>query len=505
MISQKQELQLQQRLSPRQILLMRLLQIPVIALKQRIEQELEENPALELTDEDTNREDEETVLDTNEETEYDSVADTETETDNPIEEFNEEPINLYDYFEDDDTGNEYSPSLSNNINKDEDTPNRNERYISNESFQESLVAQLGMFDLSKEDAKITTFLIGNIDESGYLSHTEENMMNYLLFNTNTVTTAEHIKELIVQVIQKFDPPGIGARDLRECLLLQLQRMGTNTEDCILAKKIVEKYFSEFTKKHFDRIKRGLLCSDEQFSAAIACLLKLNPKPGSSFSSDNDTHGIVPDFIIRVNDKTQQLELSLQRMYLPELRVGKRYQRLYKDLQQKKAISQVERKEAILFVRQKVNAAKWFIEALTQREQTLYRTMYAIMNYQKDFFHTGDEMVLKPMVSKDIATEIGIDISTVSRVVRLKHVLTPYGVYPLKFFFSESMTKNTGEEVSSREIKKIISDTVKDEDKNLPLTDLVLCTMLNEKGYNIARRTVAKYREQLGIPVARLRK
>jgi RNA polymerase sigma-54 factor len=332
------------------------------------------------------------------------------------------------------------------------------------------------------------------------------MVNDILFNMNIVTTATHLNELIINVVQKFDPSGTGARDLRECLLIQLNRLSDKDRpDIVLAKRIIEKYFPEFTKKHFEKIKKSLACSKQEFDAAIACLLKLNPKPGSEFSYSEDINYIIPDFIITLNEKTQKLELALQGLHMPELRIGRMYQDLYRELQNKKTISNTERKEALQFVKQKVSAARWFIEALSQREQTLFKTMEAIMNYQKEFFLTGDEMMLKPMVSKDIATEIGIDISTVSRVVRLKYVLTPYGVYPLKFFFSESMTKDDGEEVSSHEIKKIISDIILDEDKNNPFTDLMLCSILNNKGYNIARRTVAKYREQLGISVARLRK
>jgi RNA polymerase sigma-54 factor len=332
------------------------------------------------------------------------------------------------------------------------------------------------------------------------------MANDLLFNMNITTTAEHIDKLITGVIQKLDPPGIGARDLRECLLIQLERMDGEEEDVdvMQAIQIIDKHFVEFTKKHFEKIKRSLSCTDEEFDAAIALLLKLNPKPGLDFSSMEDSNFIVPDFIVTVNDKTQQLELTLQGINMPELRVGKMYQGLYKELQNKKAISDEERRKAMIFVKQKVTAARWFIEALSQREQTLYKTMTAIMNYQKDFFLTGDEMMLRPMVSKDIAAEIGMDLSTVSRVVRLKHVLTPYGVYPLKFFFSESMIKD-GEEVSSHEIKSLVIDIIAGEDKSNPYTDLKICRILNKQGYNIARRTVAKYREQLAIPVARLRK
>ncbi|MDR0368650.1 MAG: RNA polymerase factor sigma-54 [Bacteroidales bacterium] len=509
MISQKQEMQLQQKLSPRQILLMRLLQIPVASLEQRIEQELEENPALELTEDEEANNEEAAFDNDNEQDDYPSIesegAEGKEEEANGEEFSNEPEINMDDYFADDYENFDYIPSAS-HANKDEEQLNRDSMYVSHESFQESLLAQLGMFDLSEEDEAIAVFLIGNIDESGYMSRSEKNMVNDLLFNMNISTTEERLNQLIVDVVQKFDPPGIGARTLQECLSIQLERaVDKDQPEVMLAKRIVDKYFNEFTKKHFERIRKGLSCSDSQFEAALARLLKLSPKPGSIFSSVEDINYIVPDFVVSVNEKTQQLELSLQGVNLPELRVGKMYQSLYKELQSKKAISNAERKEAMNFVKQKVNAARWFIEALSQREQTLYKTMDAIMNYQRDFFLSGDEMTLKPMVTKDIATEIEMDISTVSRVVRLKHVLTPYGVYPLKFFFSESMTKDDGEEVSSHEIKKIILDTVEAESKNEPFTDLELCNILNEKGYNIARRTVAKYREQLGIPVARLRK
>jgi RNA polymerase sigma-54 factor len=513
MISQKQELQLHQRLAPRQILLMRLLQIPLVSLEQRIEQELEENPALELVEEEKVNNNEENRLDDNNEDDEYALNDENAPDDLDSQEvFNKETdMNMDDYYAEDYGDMNYAPS-SHNANKDEEYPNKDEMYVSHESFQESLLTQLGMFNLSEEDVKIAGFLIGNIDDTGYLSRSETNMINDLLFNMNITTTEEHLNKLITQVIHKFDPPGIGARDLRECLLIQLERMNKEQEEegqleiqeILLATQIIDKYFTEFTKKHFDKIKKNLECTDQEFHAAISILLRLNPKPGMVFSPHENNY-ILPDFIVSINEKTQQLELDLHHVNIPELRVGKIYQGLYKELQNKKSISDEERREAMTFVKQKVNAARWFIEALSQREQTLYKTMSAIMKHQKEFFLTGDEMTLKPMVSKDIASEIGMDISTVSRVVRLKHVLTPYGVYPLKFFFSESMTKDTGEEVSSHEIKKLISDTIRSENKKYPYTDLMLCNILNDKGYKIARRTVAKYREQLGISVARLRK
>ena len=503
-LSQTQELQIkiQQKLSPRQILLTRLLQIPTVSLEQRIEQEIEENPALEFADDeentpenemDNNPDDEPLIEESNinadEETYEDLRADAE--------------INFDDYFSEDYENYDYTPTVA----KDSEEPNFREIvHSSGESFQESLFAQLGMFELSEEDIKIATFLVGSIDESGYLTRSCEDMKNDLLFSANINTTVEHLEEIIVNVIHKLEPAGTGARDLRECLLLQLKRFAeTKNEAELRATAIIENHFLTFTKKRFDQIKKALSCSDKQFQDAMAVLLKLNPKPGANFSTTDDSTYIIPDFIITINDKTQQLELALQSSNLPELRVGKAYQRLYKELQSKTAITDKDRRDALDFVKQKVNAAKWFIDALSQREHTLYKTMEAIINYQKEFFLTGDEMVLKPMVLKDIASQIEMDISTVSRVVRLKHALTPYGVYPLKFFFSESMMRDDGEEVSVYEVKKIITDTLALEGKNGMLTDTALCDKLNEMGYNIARRTVAKYREQLGFSVARLRK
>jgi len=506
-LSQTQELQIkiQQKLSPRQILLTRLLQIPTVSLEQRIEQEIEENPALEFADDEENTPENEMENNPDDEPlieESNINADEEIEV--PYEELRENAeINFDDYFSEDYENYDYTPTVAKD---NEESYFREIIHSSGESFQESLFSQLGMFELSEEDIKIATFLVGSIDESGYLTRSCEDMKNDLLFSANINTTVEHLEEIIVNVIHKLEPAGTGARDLRECLLLQLKRFAeTKNEAELRATAIVENHFLTFTKKRFDHIKKALSCSEKQFQDAMAVLLKLNPKPGANFSTTDDSTYIIPDFIITINDKTQQLELALQSSNLPELRVGKAYQRLYKELQSNKAITDKDRKDAIDFVKQKVNAAKWFIDALSQREHTLYKTMKAIINYQKEFFLTGDEMVLKPMVLKDIASQIDMDISTVSRVVRLKHALTPYGVYPLKFFFSESMMRDDGEEVSVYEVKKIIIDTIALEGKNGMLTDTALCDKLNEMGYNIARRTVAKYREQLGFSVARLRK
>ena len=509
-LSQTEELQLQlqQKLSPRQILLTKLLQIPVISLEQRIEQEIEENPALEFADDEDSSEDEMDNISSDEpliqDLSEESSNFSDEESDAAYEDlYTDTEINFDDYFRDDYESADYRPAAA----KDgEENYYRDAIHSSSESFQESLFSQLGMFELSEENQKIAVFLIGSIDESGYLTRSCEDMKNDLLFSANIDTTVEHLEKIITNIVHKLEPPGVGARNLQECLTIQLKRLADGKNQAItLAYRIMERYFLEFTKKHFKRIKKSLSCSDEQFEQAVSVLLKLNPKPGANFSSTEDSGYIVPDFIVSVNEKTQQLELALQSSSFPELRVGKNYQRLYKELQNKTSITDKDRKEAMDFVKQKVNAAKWFIDALSQRDQTLYKTMDTIIDYQKDFFLSGDEMTLKPMVLKDIANQIDMDISTVSRVVRLKHVLTPYGVYPLKFFFSESMMRDDGEEVSAYEIKNIIMGTIATEDKKEPLTDSALCDILNEMGYYIARRTVAKYREHLGLPVARLRK
>ena len=499
-------IQMQQKLSPRQILLTRLLQIPLDALEQRIEQEIEENPALEFADDEDGEEKE---MDSLSQERMDETAEEPSHTDNEEPDDNHDDLqedaesSFDDYFGEDYESEDYMPSAS----KDEEkNVSWDVFHSSNESFQENLFAQLGMFDLSEEDRKIAAFLIGSIDESGYLTRSCHDIKNDLLFSANIEATVEHLEEIINSVVHKLDPAGVGARNLKECLLLQLKRLANQKDKTVmLARRIIERQFVNFAKKHFEQIKISLACSDEQFEQALAVLLKLNPKPGASFSTTSDSNHIVPDFIVSVNNKTQELELLLQSPSFPKLKVGKNFLNLYNDLKTKSSITEKDRKEALDFVKQKVNAAKWFIDALSQRDKTLYKTMEAIMNYQKEFFLSGDEMMLKPMILKDIAAQIEMDISTVSRVIRLKYVLTPYGVYALKFFFSESMMREDGEEVSAYEIKNIISETIAAEDKDSPLTDSVLCDILNQKGYFIARRTVAKYRELLGLPVARLRK
>ncbi len=497
MLSQKQELRLTQKLSPRQILLMKLLQIPTVSLEQRIKQELEDNPALEIEEMD----------DASNQEINDNVEEYGSE-DSPVSEGDEA---LYDtvrdldeYFYED----EYEGMLGyrGNVGKGDTDDNMKEiPYAFGESFQESLLYQIGMYHLSPEDVKIAEYIIGNIDETGYLQRTAKEMVNELLFNLQIVTTQEKIQEIINNVIHSLDPPGVGALTLQECLLLQLKRM-KDTPTVVISRKIIKNYFNEFTKKHYDKIIQRLRCTQEELDEALAVLLKLDPKPGvTSNDIQRGAAYIAPDFVVYINEKDGSLNLTLPNYNIPELKVRKAYAGLYNEIKDKKTMTQEEKRAALDFVKQKVISAEWFIDSISQREATLYRAMKTIMDYQIDFFKTGDEVNIKPMILKDIADKIEMDISTISRVVNSKYVLTAYGLYPLKFFFSESMQTNDGAEVSSREIKKILTDAINNEDKLKPYTDEMLCKILNEKGYNIARRTVAKYREQLGIPVARMRK
>jgi RNA polymerase sigma-54 factor len=500
MLSQKQELRLTQKLSPRQILLMKLLQIPTISLEQRIKQELEDNPALESDDFEDNA-----INDSNDNMDEftDDAMLSEADSTSDSEQTYDSMQDLDDYFaEDYDDIKGYRGSQGKDNSEDEvkEIP-----YISRQSFQESLHLQLGMFSLSAEDLQVAQYIIGSIDESGYLQRTAKEIVNDLLFNMRMLTTQEKVQKIIKEVIHALDPPGVGALTLQECLLLQLERM-EDTKYILMARKIIKSYFDEFSKKHYEKIIQRLRCTQSEFDEILAILLKLDPKPGYlSNDIQREASYVAPDFIVTHNDKDGSLHLILPNYNIPELRVRKSYAGLYNEIKDKKSISQEEKKAALDFVKQKVQSAEWFIDSISQREMTLYNTMYTIMEYQKNFFQTGDETSIKPMILKDIADTIGMDISTVSRVVSSKYVLTPYGLYSLKFFFSESMQKNDGKEVSSREIKKILSDAIDNENKAKPLTDDMLCKILNKKGYNIARRTVAKYREQLGIPVARMRK
>lgn len=494
MLNQRLQQKLLQKLSPQQILLMKLLQIPTTALEQRIKQEIEENPALELEENgDSFAGDEDMVFgDDDSEEDYDSDEDQEYDS-------RDDEFSFDDYLEDDEIP-DYRTSV-NNLSPDEkavEIP-----FAGAISFQEMLIEQLGFRKLDPQKEKIAMYIIGNLDDAGYLSRSVEAIVDDLLFTQNIKTSRKEVLE-VLHIVQDFEPPGVGARNLQECLLLQLKRLqAENPElDYSLPTMVIERFFDEFTKKHYEKIIRRANITEEQLKEALLIILKLNPKPGDSISEGTLAgHYVIPDFIITNNDG--ELELALTSRNMPELKVSRQYLDMLQTFGEGK--KNRSDKEALMFVKQKIDSARWFIEALNQRQNTLYNTMKAIMEYQREYFLTGDETKLKPMILKDIAERVNLDISTVSRVANSKYVQTPFGTFLLKSFFSESMQTDDGEEVSTREIKKILSDCIDAEPKDKPLTDEQLTQILNDKGYNIARRTVAKYREQLNIPVARLRK
>ncbi|HPF00727.1 MAG TPA: RNA polymerase factor sigma-54 [Bacteroidales bacterium] len=490
MLHQRLEQKLQQKLSPQQIQLMKLLQVPAIALEQRIKQEIEENPALEDTSEDNEDDLNQDLQD--EEQERDEKEDSD------IEENVENDFSLDDYMDEDDIP-EYKLAAKNTSADDEV---REVPFVSQSSFYDQLYEQLQMRDLNELQYRVGEYIIGNIDENGYLKRDSASLSNDLVFGLNINMDAEKIEE-IIQVIQQLDPPGVAARDLRECLVLQLKRKDRKLESVQLAIQILNECFDEFSKKHYDKIMKRLNISEDQLKDAIDEIIKLNPKPGNSGgdSSKGSLH-VFPDFTI--NNNEGELELVINSKNMPDLRVSRYYQQMLESYVKSKN-QDIKTKEAIQFVRQKIDSAKWFIDALRQRQNTLFVTMSAIMEFQREYFLSGDDTKLKPMILKDIADKVGLDISTISRVASSKYVVTPFGTFLLKSFFSESMQTESGEEVSSREIKSILTDVIGAEDKRKPLTDDRLAKILKEKGYNIARRTIAKYREQLDIPVARLRK
>ena len=369
-------------------------------------------------------------------------------------------------------------------------------------FNELMLEQLGMLTLDEHQKKVAIQIIGNLDDDGYLRREFAAIVDDLAFRQNISTTEDEIADLVLQ-IQQFDPPGIAARNLQECLLLQLERKQHEGKHVELAIKVLEKYFEEFTKKHYEKIQRGLDLTDDQLREVINQIIKLNPKPAGAVSENNRAESyVVPDFFIYNNGG--KLELTLNNKNAPDLRISEGYRDMLKEYD-RGSKKDKRQKEAVIFIKQKIDAAKWFIDAIKQRHNTLLNTMEAIMNYQHDFFISGDETDLRPMILKHIAEATSLDISTVSRVANSKFVQTEFGTYRLKFFFSESLQTDSGEEVSTREVKKILSDIIEAEDKKYPCSDEKLTEMLQEKGYNIARRTVAKYREQLNISVARLRK
>ncbi len=477
-LKQNLSFKLEQRLSPQQIQLMKLLEVPTMELEMRIKQEIEENPALE-----EGKEKDESEL-------------SDEEQSNEEIESEEDDFDISDYLDDD---ADYKTQVS---NKGKDDDDKVIPLSGDQSFQERMVGQLHMLSLNDHQTVIAVTIIGNLDDSGYLNREVEAIVDDLAFSSNVSTTEEEVEE-ILSMIQELDPAGVGARNLQECLLLQINRKQDGDITKFTAKKILEEYFEEFTKKHYQKILKKLEINDEDLKEAIDEIIKLNPKPGGSMKeAAGNYQQIIPDFSIVENEG--RLQVTINGRNAPELKVSKTYKNMLKAYSEGAKASKSD-KEALTFVKQKLDGAKWFIDAIKQRQNTLLTTMDAIMNYQKEYFLTGDETKLKPMILKDIAEIVNLDISTISRVANSKHVQTGQGIFPLKYFFSESLSTDSGEEVSTREVKKILSEAIDNEEKRKPLTDEKLATLLKEKGYNIARRTVAKYREQLNIPVARLRK
>ena len=482
MLKQYLQFKLSQKLSPQQIQLMKLIQLPTQAFEQRLKQELEENPALESGKESSD--------------EFDDDFDN-SEDFNDSDTISAEDINVDEYLSDDEIP-DYRMQ-ANNYSADDD--DKSVPYASGTSFTQHLTNQLSTFRLDDEEEQIAEFLVGSVDESGYIRRSLSDIMDDLAFTQNVYTDEKKI-ESVLKIVHQLDPAGVGARNLQECLLIQLHRK-TKTPNVELATDIIEKAFEQFTKKHYQKLLQKFDVTEIQLKDAILEIERLNPKPGSSYAGNTRMiEHVVPDFTIKIVDG--ELDLTLNGRNAPELHVSREYNNMLKGYKESKDKSKSQ-KDAVIFIKQKLDAAKWFIDAIKQRQQTLFVTMSAIMHYQEEYFLTGDERKLKPMILKDIADEIEMDVSTISRVANSKYVDTPYGTKLIKEFFSESMTNDQGEEVSTREIKKILETVIKEENKKKPLTDEKLAKILKEKGYPIARRTVAKYREQLDLPVARLRK
>ena len=470
-INQKQVLSLQQKLSPQQIQMIKLLELPTVQLEQRIKQEIEDNIVLE--EEERSAEDEEQPP---------------------------QQISFDEYLREDDT-----PSYKSRINNFSKDDNQRPVYLTEgRSLQEYLVEQLGYRNLPERDMRLAVYLIGSIDEDGYLRRDLESVADDIAFTMGLETTAGELERLL-GIIHELEPAGIGARDLRECLLLQMAQMPVNTRPRRLARKILTSYFDEFVKKHYEKLMARLQISEDDFRDAIAEIRHLSPKPGNLYAEGgtDTTPYIIPDFILDYQDG--RFNLSLNSYNVPEVRVNRRYMEMIREMVGSDGRVREKDKEAIQFVKNKIDSAKWFISAIKQRHDTLMRTMQTILDYQQEYFKDGDKSKLRPMILKDIADRTGLDVSTISRVVNSKYVQTQFGIILLKSLFSEAMQTDSGEEVSSYEIKNILQQCIDEEDKRRPLTDETLMDILNSKGYRIARRTVAKYREMLGIPVARLRK
>ena len=466
MIEQKLTLKQQQKLSPLQIQTIKLIELPVQELEQRIRKELEENPVLDDTPQES--------------------KDEETPRDVSLSEINEDdPTPSYKYH-------------VNNYGKDE-RPQYN-TFSVKQSFTQSLMEQMGFRNLNRHQQQVAAFIIGSLDDDGYLRRDIESLVDDMAFRANIETDEKEVLDLL-KIIQEFEPAGVGARDLRECLLIQLRGL-RKTKDVEDATTILTDYFQEFSNRHFQKIMAKTGMDEDDMKAAMARIVKLNPSPGGQVddSYNDQAQQIVPDFLLDYEDG--ELRLSMPRFSIPEIRVNRKYADL---LLEAANSSERQKKEAATFVKQKMDSAKWFVEALKQRHNTLQNTMQAIIDYQHDYFVDGDESHLRPMVLKDIAEKTGFDISTISRVVNSKYIETHFGIFPLKYFFSEGLENQEGEEVSTRELKKVMQECVDNEDKHKPLTDDQLVSEMEKRGYKVARRTIAKYRDQLGIPKARLRK
>jgi len=487
MLKQFLNLKLSQKLSPQQIQLMKLIQLPTQAFEQRLDEEMNENPALEAGKE----EEEESENDEFDNEEYDDHDDSENDR------IEAEDINIDEYLSSDDTP-DYKLTANNYSDDDElrETP-----LAAPVTFHQDLINQLNTFILSEAEREIAEFLVGSIDDMGYIRRSIADLVDDMAF-TQGIYTDEKTVDKILHIIHELEPAGVGARDLQECLVLQLKHK-TPTESVSMATDIIENQFEAFTKKHYDKLQLKYDISLDRLKKAISEIEKLNPKPGNSFSGNNKmVEHVVPDFAIKIVEG--ELELTLNGRNAPTLHVSRDYQEMMQTYKVSRDKS-LQQREAVQFIKQKLDSAKWFIDAIKQRQETLYVTMNAIMHYQSEFFLEGDETKLRPMILKDIADMVGLDISTISRVANSKYVETPYGTKLIKEFFSESMKNDQGEDVSTLEIKKILQDIIADEDKKKPLPDDQLMEILKDKGYPIARRTIAKYREQLDIPVARMRK
>lgn len=488
MLKQSLSQRLLQKLSPQQIQLIKLLELPALQLEQRIKKEIEENPVLEEghPQEEYSKEEEKPDDDPNKDNEFD------------------EEFSIDDYLTDDDIP-AYKLNVTNYSKDDKvvDIP-----YSEGFSLQEHLTEQLRLKKVIPEELELANYLIGSLDEAGYLRRELDAIVDDLAFSQNIQTTEEKLKEALI-IVQDLDPPGIGAKDLKECLLLQIEIKnklnGNSNETSKIAGKILSDHFEEFSKKHYTKILKRLGITDNELKEAVNFIVKLNPKPGSNYTSsiNKTAQQITPDFVLKIIDG--EPIISLNSKNIPPLRVSKTYEEMLKGMKESKVKPTKSERQAVGFVKQKLDSAKWFIDAIRQRQNTLLVTINAIIGFQSEYFIVGDETKLKPMILKNIADLTNLDISTISRVANSKYIQTHFGIFPLKFFFSEGMETQDGETVSTREIKRILQECIDNEDKNKPLTDEKLAQILQEKGYKIARRTVAKYREQLDILVARLRK